>query len=81
MTVQEAPLVAVVEAVAEREGVTPTDLPESLLETIDPAAVETVLRSGDATMRFEYLGYRVTVSYDDQILVDLDEKSPAPRTA
>jgi hypothetical protein len=81
MTATEAPLFAVVEAIAEREGVTPTDIPESLSGTVDPVAVETILRTGDATMRFEYLGYHVTVTYDDQILVELDDRSPTPQTA
>jgi hypothetical protein len=75
MTAHEAPLTEVVEAIAQREGIEPTELPESISAIVDPEAVETVLQSGSATMRFEYLGYDVTVRHSDEITVELNSEA------
>lgn len=71
---RESPSLAVIEAVADREGVDPTDLDRSLFEVIDPDALDAVIRS-DAGGRapsplrvtFHYHGYEVTVSSDGQV--------------
>ncbi len=80
MTAHEAPLTDVVEAIAEREGIEPTELPESISGIVDPEAVETVLQSGSATMHFEYLGYDVTVRHTDGFTVELNSEAPRYQT-
>jgi len=57
----ESAAVAVVDAVAEAAGVEPTDL-RPLFEFVDPDALDSV--AADATVRFGYAGYSVTVSAD-----------------
>lgn len=64
------PAAAIVEAVAEREGVPVTDLPP-LYEAIAPTVFEDLLghdgNGADQAVRFEYLGYRVTVTADGRV--------------
>jgi len=52
----------IVRAVAEREGVTETDL-TPLYHTIDPEALDSMVTHTDVTVQisFEYEGYAVTV--------------------
>jgi hypothetical protein len=66
----EFPASAVVDAVAEREGVDPADLPP-LYDAIGPDILE-VLHEADADQRvtFEYYGYGVTVSSNGSIVLD-----------
>lgn len=63
-----APSTAVVEAVADREGVDPTELEVPLYEVVEPEALDD-LASGTAqtdenpvTVEFTYYGYDVEVS-------------------
>lgn len=68
----EFPASAVVDAVAEREGVDPTDLPP-LYDAIGPDVLEVLHEAdadGDQRVTFEYSGYRVTVSSDGSIVLD-----------
>jgi hypothetical protein len=63
---------AVVDAVAEREGVDPTDLPP-LYDAIGPDVLEVLHEAdsdGNQRVTFEYYGYRVTVSSDGSIVLD-----------
>ncbi|MFB6166293.1 MAG: HalOD1 output domain-containing protein [Haloarculaceae archaeon] len=53
---------AVVTAVADAEGVDPTDL-EPLFDVVDPDALDALFAGGDASVEltFNYAGYAVTV--------------------
>lgn len=56
-------------AVAEREGVAPTDLDEPLYGVVDPDALESLFRTGTGTVTFSYLGYEVVVHSDDRVSI------------
>lgn len=64
----ESPSRAVIEAVAEREGVEPVDLTVPLYEAIDPDALDTLLQESSMTsgasprIEFTYDGYDVIVT-------------------
>lgn len=71
---------AVVEAVAEAEGVDPVALRTPLYEAIDPDALDAVFESADESppldgrVFFEYYGYTVAVASDGTVaLTDEDE--------
>lgn len=68
----EFPAAAVVDAVADREGVDPADLPP-LYDSIGSDILEIVDRASDEsgqTVTFEYYGYTVTFDADGTIIVD-----------
>ncbi|MWV64819.1 hypothetical protein GRS48_08285 [Halorubrum sp. JWXQ-INN 858] len=71
----ESPSQAVVEAVAEREGVDPTDLTVPLYDAVDPEALDAVvqeaLKYDDPSFRieFRYYGYTISVSADGSVEV------------
>jgi hypothetical protein len=68
----ESPASAVVDAVAGREGVDPTDLPP-LYDSVAPGVLESVGRSDDErgqTVTFEYHGYTVTLDADGTVVVE-----------
>lgn len=74
-----SPSSAVVERVAAREGVDPTDLDVPLFDAIDPDALDSIVRSSDpdrddglGTVRFAYYGYEVTVRADGTVRVAAD---------
>lgn len=48
---------AVIEAVAAREGVAPTDIDEPLYEVIDPDALDNLFTDTTGRVVFEYHGY------------------------
>jgi hypothetical protein len=52
---------AVVTAVADAEGVDPTELTQPLYDAVDPEALDTVFRRSDGWITFEYYGYVITV--------------------
>ena len=66
---------AVVEAVAEAEGVNPVELSPPLYEVVDPDALDdlfaptTVNGRMDGEVRFSYVGYEVTVAGDGYVSV------------
>ena len=64
---------AVVERIAEREGVDPLDLPP-LHSSIDPDALAAVVdgRITEAKITFTYCGYEVTVDADRTITLEAD---------
>jgi hypothetical protein len=68
-----SPVASVVEAVAAREDVGPTDLPP-LYDAVDPGLLDPLAAAGtdDAYRRltFEYCGYRITVRSDGGIVLD-----------
>lgn len=80
-TGSEAPTTtAVIEAIAEHEGVDPLDLDQPLYEVVDPDALDAIIDDGgdgggaaDLTVRFSYNGCRVQVSGDGSI-----EVAPSP---
>ncbi|WP_162991396.1 HalOD1 output domain-containing protein [Halostella salina] len=65
LTCYESASAAVVDAVAEAAGVEPTDL-RPLFEFVDPDALDSL--AADATVRFRYAGYSVTVSTDEVVV-------------
>lgn len=68
----EFPASAIADAVAEREGVEATDLPP-LYDAIGPDILEILHEADDDSdqrVRFEYVGYTVTVSADGTIRLD-----------
>lgn len=68
---------AVVEAVADREGVDPTALEPSLYDVINPEALNHLFTTThstdtrDGAVTFQYCGYSVTV--DSEATVSMDE--------
>lgn len=75
-----SPTIAVIEAIAEHEGLDPMDLEQPLHEVIDPDALDSVVGAGrtgrspsDVAVGFSYSGYRVQVSSDGSVTV-----SPLP---
>lgn len=71
------PSIAVVEAVAAKEGTRPRDLECLLADTIDPVALDTLFHPtpGDRErteghVRFRYCGYLVTVRSDRTVEVE-----------
>jgi hypothetical protein len=68
----ELPASAVPDAVAEREGVDPTDLPP-LYDAVGPDVLEVSYGAdadGDRRVTFEWCGYRATVSSNGSIVPD-----------
>lgn len=61
----------VVAAVAELEGVDEQELDRPLYDVVDPDSLDTLFRNASAQVRFEYLGYAVTVTYGDTTTVDV----------
>jgi hypothetical protein len=76
----------IVRAVAEVEGVSSTELPSPLYETVDVEALEAVLfsgggagaRTGDSVVEFSYMDCRVRVTADGYIEVS-EADATAPR--
>lgn len=66
---------SVVEAIAEAEGVDPTEVTPPLYSAIDPTALDEIFTSTPTTGReggrvvFTYEGYEVTVSGDGYVSV------------
>lgn len=61
--------------VARREGVDPTDLPESLYSAVDTDALETLLSGETGTavrVEFVYCGYHVTIERDGGVRIDVE---------
>jgi hypothetical protein len=72
---------AVVEAVAERVGVEPTDLDPPLFRAVDPDALDELLSSlatdDSGTVSFSYRGFDVAVDCDGTVTL---EESSDPST-
>ncbi|MFC5369042.1 HalOD1 output domain-containing protein [Salinirubrum litoreum] len=67
-----SPVASIVEAVAARDGVAPTDLPP-LQDAIDHEVLDTLLETDDGArrhVRFQYCGYEITVRADGSIRLD-----------
>lgn len=70
MNVSEQPLSnAVIEAVAEAEGVDPSELSEPMFSVIDPDALDTLFQTANGTLTFSYHGYVVTVEARGEVTV------------
>ncbi|WP_255150158.1 HalOD1 output domain-containing protein [Halorarius halobius] len=65
------PASAIVDAVAAREGVDPTELPP-LYDSIGPDILEILHESGDPDqrVRFDYYGYTISVTSGGSITID-----------
>lgn len=68
----------VIEAVAEKEGVSPTDLTPPLFDVIDPEALDALVRkdtipnTSEVTVEFTYNGHRVTATSTGEVTVGRD---------
>lgn len=65
-----SPSEAVVEAVAEAEGVSPLALERPLYEVVDPDALDALFADSDGTvadLRFTYHGYTIEIAGDGGI--------------
>ena len=67
----------VIEAVAEREGVAPTELARPLSDVIDPEALDTLFEPqpdgrprGEGRVEFEYYGYMVVVDTGGSVTLE-----------
>lgn len=63
---------AIVEAIADKEGLDPVELTPPLYEVIDPDALERIFAdtSTVGSVTFTYENYEVTVRSDDHISVE-----------
>lgn len=62
---------AVLDAIADVDGIDPSEFDTPLYSAIDPDALDCLLEAGaDVTVTFEYEGHTVTASGDGQIVVD-----------
>lgn len=69
--------IEIVERVADREGVDPTDL-EPLYDVVDPEALETLVDGacdGTIEVEFSYYGYEIVV--DGNGTVSIDDEPPS----
>lgn len=63
----------IVEKIADREGVEPTELRPPLYEVVNPDALESLFRSqGNGRVEFAYCGYDVVVRSDGAVSVGDD---------
>lgn len=65
----------VLEAVAEREGVSLSDLSSPLYDVVDPDALDSLFTADEGYLVFPYCGYRVTVSASGTVEIDDDADS------
>lgn len=65
----KSPTLAVINAVADSEGMAPATLPP-LNEFIDPEALEKLLRYESVVVSFEYLDYWVTVHHRSGVTLE-----------
>jgi hypothetical protein len=70
----DEPSVAVVMAVAAREGVDPTELSPPLNDVVDPDALDALFAGSDdesiGSLTFDYRGYSVEVRSDGRVHVE-----------
>lgn len=73
----------VVEMVADARGVDPLELPP-IYEAIDPDFLDGRFAPSSAhgpefgEVAFTYIGYEITVSYDGEVVIMLNEESSSP---
>lgn len=67
---QTPPSIRIVEEIAAREGVKPTDLDSVLYDNIDPDAIDSLFAGGaDGRLCFTAFGYAVTVDTEGGVTV------------
>lgn len=71
--------VAVITAVATREGVPAPELNPPLYDVVDPDALDSLFRNTSGHISFNYYGYHVTVASDGT--VDLSEQTERGTTS
>ena len=64
------PSEAVLTAVADRDGIDPSDLTPRLSDVLDPEALDSLFKGGSATVTFDYRGYTVTVDQTGTVTLD-----------
>lgn len=73
---EDAPAMAVLEAVADHTDTDPADLDTPLYQAIDPDALDRLVESAAAvTVSFEYAGHAVTVESNGEIDIDCQPRS------
>ncbi len=71
----------VLEAVAKKEGTSPSELSPPLFSVVDPEALDALVRPGadsDAgriAVRFTYLGYIVRVQIGSEVRISVQERT------
>lgn len=64
---------AVVQAVADADGVDETELEKPLADVIDPDALDRLFRDSTGSLSFRYLGYTVNVDHSGTVDVVAEE--------
>ena len=65
---------SVIEAVAAREGVDPTELSEPLARAVDPDALDSLFTRSSGHVMFTYQGYEVCVSSSGDVSLTNDRE-------
>lgn len=80
VTSSQRPSTQVIQALADAEGVEPTDLPP-LYRSIDPDALDRLFRDGrgPGSITFRYLGYRIQITDDGRVELDTAKQEASPR--
>jgi len=60
---------SVIDAVADAEGISPTQLSPPLYESINSEALDALIQNSDATVEFSYHDYLVRVESPDRVTV------------
>jgi uncharacterized protein YidB (DUF937 family) len=61
---------AVLEVVAETEGVDPSELSEPLFSVIDPDALDALFQTSNGILTFSYHGHVITVEASGKVRVE-----------
>lgn len=72
-----SPSVAVVRAVAEAEGVDPTELRMALYDAVEVDALDHLFRDGPGEVTFVFHGYEVAVDHTGKVQVTHAEELPS----
>ena len=67
-----SPSQAVIDAVADAEGVDAIELTKPLHDVVEPDALDSIFQNGTGSMTFAYLDYQVTVDHDGRVEVSPD---------
>lgn len=82
-----APSARVVEAVAQKEGVSPIELNRPLFDAVDPDALDALVTAGANSngngieIEFTYLGYAIQVRKDPTLKVSVQEQDARAATS
>ena len=73
---EQSPIPEIIDAIAEVEGIEPSELDSALYEYIEPEAIQQLASHGTAswTLSFELPEHQVAVTSDGAVLVDGTQK-------